>query len=103
VKKTTNVPNERLTLEFNVWGLLDVRVKPLKSRPINRPVENARRSSQGVGLTAPDQFEFGQAIRAGREGARERCFDLCRFDHNKTIDAQVGRADAVEIFTPHRR
>jgi hypothetical protein len=34
------VTNERLTLEFNAQGLPGVRVKPLKSRPINSGVEN---------------------------------------------------------------
>jgi hypothetical protein len=43
VKKTTNVTNARLTLEFNVQGLPGVRVKLLKSQPINSGVDNSRR------------------------------------------------------------
>jgi len=50
VKKTTNVTNARLTLEFNVQGLLDVRVKPLKSRRINSSVRNSRRSRATVSV-----------------------------------------------------
>jgi hypothetical protein len=53
---------------------------------------------------SPHQINLNSAKQPGRgEGARERRFDLCRFDRDKTIHAQVEQADAVEIFTPRRR
>ena len=53
---------------------------------------------------APRQINLNSAkeIRY-REGARERRFYLCRFDHNKTIHSQTDRADDADLFTLRRR
>jgi hypothetical protein len=53
---------------------------------------------------SPHRINLNSAKQPGRhEGARGRRFDLCRFDRDKTIHAQVEQADAVEIFTLGRR
>jgi hypothetical protein len=50
------------------------------------------------------QINLNSAKQPGRrDGARDRRFDLCRFDHDKTIAAQVGQADDAELFTLRRR
>jgi hypothetical protein len=60
-------------------------------------MKSARRAS-------PRQINLNSAKQPGRrEGARERRFDLCRFDHNKTIAAQVRQTDDADLFTPRRR
>jgi hypothetical protein len=50
------------------------------------------------------QINLNSAKQPGRrDDARDRRFDLCRFDHDKTIAAQVGQADDAELFTLRRR
>jgi hypothetical protein len=70
VKKTTNVTNARLTLEFNAQGLSHVRVKPLKSWPINWGCQSLRRLRALTVGAAADRIGLAQpatsaaAIRA---------------------------------------
>jgi hypothetical protein len=58
VKKPTNVTNARLTLEFNARGLPRVRVKPLKSRPINSGGKICGDRERGALCSAADRFGF---------------------------------------------
>jgi hypothetical protein len=82
VKKTRNVPNERLTLEFNAQGLPDVRVKPLKSRRL-KAASTIRGDSAPRPACCRGPIRIPQAEKFDTDGSSNRCFDKRRFDQSK--------------------